>query len=79
MRHLGYKSSEADPDLWTKVCTRDNSNGPNFCHTYVLIYLDDILYINDDIDLILAKLDLYFPLKPDSAGEPNVYLEANLK
>ena len=41
--------------------------------------MDDILCIHDDPDLVLTKLDKYFPLKPGSKGEPDIYLGAKLK
>ncbi len=41
--------------------------------------MDDILCIHDDPDTILTQKDKYFPLKPDSVGEPDIYLGAKLK
>ncbi len=74
MRQLGYESNKANPDLWMEVCTRDTGSGPERYFSYILIYVDDILCIHDDPDLILTQINKYFPLKPDSVGEPYVYL-----
>jgi hypothetical protein len=43
MRHLGYESCKADPDLWMMLRTRDD--GFNY-YSYVLIYVDEILAIS---------------------------------
>ncbi len=45
----------------------------------MLVYINDILCRNDDLESALAKLDTYFPLKLDSVGESDVYLGAELK
>ncbi len=72
MRQLGYESNKADPDLWMKVFTQDRGNGPEKYYLYILIYVDDILCIQDDPDSVLTQIDEYFPLKPDSVGELDV-------
>ncbi len=40
--------------------------------TRTYLYVDDILCIHDDPDTVLAQIDKYIPLKPDSVGEPDV-------
>ncbi|KAL7463856.1 hypothetical protein ACHAXS_004207 [Conticribra weissflogii] len=79
MRQLGYESNKADPDLWMKVYTQETKNGPKKYYSYILIYVDDILCKHYDPDLILTQIDKYFPFKPDSVGELDVYLGAKLK
>ncbi|KAL7464783.1 hypothetical protein ACHAXS_005117 [Conticribra weissflogii] len=79
MRQLGYTSNKADPDLWMKACTRETEYGVEKYYSYILIYVDDILCIHDDPDSIMTQIDKYFPLKPDSVGEPDMYLGAKLK
>ncbi len=78
MRQLGYESNKSDPDLW-KVCTQNTGSSPEKYYLYILIYVDDILCIHNDHDAILAQIDKYFLLKPDSVGALNVYLGAKLK
>ena len=48
-------------------------------YEYVLIYTDDILSIGKDPKKILARIDKYFKLKPESIHEPDMYLGAKLK
>ncbi len=48
-------------------------NGPKKYFSYILIYLDDILCIHDDPDLILTQIDKYFLLKPNSVRELDMY------
>ncbi len=38
-----------------------------------------MLCVHDDPDSIPTQIDKYFPLMPDSVGEPGVYLGAKLK
>ncbi len=79
MRQLEYKSNKANPDLWVKVCTQQTKRGPKKYHSYILIYVDDILCIHDDPDSVLTQINKYFLLKPDTVFEPDVYLGATLK
>ncbi len=74
IRHLGYESNEANPDLWMKVCTWEPANGPKKYYSYILLYIDHIPYIHDDPDSIFSQIDKYFPLKSDEVDEPDVYL-----
>ncbi len=73
MRQLEYESNKADPDLWMKVCTWDTGNGTEKFYFYILIYVDDIFCIHNDPKSVLAQIDKYFQLKPDSVGKPDIY------
>ncbi len=79
MRQLRYESNKTDADLWMKVCTQDTGSGPEKYYSYILIYVDDILCIHDAPYTVLAQIDKYFLLKPDSVGEPDIYSGAKLK
>lgn len=68
----------ADPNLLMKVCTRETKYGIEKYYSYILRYIDDILCVHDDPDSISTQLDKYFPHKPDSVGEPEIYLGAKL-
>ena len=62
MWELGYKSCDADPDMWMK-----NEYRPKYkleYYSYILCYVDDILCIHHDPDDILNKHNRYVPLKP---------------
>lgn len=62
-----------------KVCTRDTGASPKKHYSYILVYVDDILCVHEDPDSILAEVDNYFLLKPNSIVELDVYLGAKLK
>ncbi len=55
---LGYKSCLADPDLWSKACTEkgDNGNVESY-YSYMLVYVDNILCIHKDPDIVLRVLN----------------------
>ncbi len=78
MREFGYEPNKADPDLWMKVCTRIWAEALKSI-TCTYLYVDDILCIHNDPNSVLSQIDKYFLLKPESVGEPDVYLGAKLK
>ena len=77
MRHLGYTSCLADPDLWYRPMVRpeDNSN----YYSYILLYMDDCLCICHDDKAEIHKIDKFFAMKKGSVGDPDVYLGAKVK
>jgi hypothetical protein len=77
MRHLGYTSCPADPDLWYKEVKQPVTGVPYY--SYILIYVDDILCIHHDTMPVLDKLNQLFTLKPSSVSNPSMYLDAKLK
>jgi hypothetical protein len=77
LRHLGWKSGLADPDLWLKEEVRP-SHGYKY-YAYCLLYIDDACMIHHDAEAALSELDHYFKMKPGSIGDPNFYLGAKLK
>ena len=77
MEHLGYKSCPADPDLWMKPMTRPEDGFKYYA--YLLLYVDDCLSIHHDAEEALTEIhDRYFPMKPGSIGDPDVYLGTKL-
>jgi hypothetical protein len=48
-------------------------------YLYILCYVDNILCIHHDMMAVLGKVDKYLPLKPDSVGDPDIYLGAKLQ
>ena len=81
MRHIGFTSCLADPDLWYKEQSRpglDDSPAERY-YSYVLCYVDDIMCIHHDAMSVLKEVDKYFKLKPDSVGDPDIYLGSKLK
>ena len=71
MKHLGYTSCPADPDVWMRSATR--GDGHEYFE-YVLLYVDDCLCISADPKEALMQINAYFPMKPSSVGPPKVYL-----
>jgi hypothetical protein len=77
MPQMGYISCKADTDLWLKAVTRSEDN---VCYyAYILCYVDDILCIHHDPMTVMSEINKYLPLKPNSVGNPDIYLSAKLK
>ena len=70
MHKMGYKSCDADPDLWMKAKYRSEDKLEYY--SYILCYLDDILCIHHDPDDVLIKLIEYALLKPSSVESPDM-------
>mmetsp|Transcript_37601 Transcript_37601/g.53010 ORF Transcript_37601/g.53010 Transcript_37601/m.53010 type:complete len:1380 (-) Transcript_37601:246-4385(-) len=77
MRELGYKPCQADPDLWLKPEVRPEDGFKYYA--YALLYVDDILIIHHDGNRALKAVDKFFPMKPDSMGDPDFYLGAKVR
>ena len=41
---------------------------------YILLYVDDCLFISENPKLALLRVDKYSPIKPASLGPPKTYL-----
>ena len=75
MEALGYRSTQADPDVCIKqACKR---NGEPYCK-YMLIYVDDVLHIAENPKEDMAKLGRAYRLK-DNVGPPDRYLVGNVE
>ena len=73
---IGFKSSEADPDVWMKPAVKPD--GEEY-YEYILVYVDDILCISHkakDTMLLIAK---DFKFKKDEIRPPEIYLGARLE
>jgi hypothetical protein len=77
MCQMGYTSCKADPDLWLKTVTRPEENMQYYA--YILCYVDNILCIHHDPMTVMGEINKYLPLKPNSVGNPDIYLGAKLK
>ena len=73
---LGFKSSLADPDLWYKPCT--SKDGLKY-YAYILVYVDDVCLIDKEPASLVEMIKQSFTVKPDSIGEPMMYLGADMK
>ena len=76
MHHFGILSCPEDLDLWLKPMVRPEDRF-NY-YTYVIIYVDDVMVIHHDTDIVIFQIDKYFKLKPRSIGDPDIYLGSKL-
>jgi hypothetical protein len=77
MKHLGWHPCRADRYLCMKAETRPD-DGVLYLD-YIMIYVDDILYVHHDPGAPLEKLDEYFKMNEGSIQVPTFYLGAKLK
>jgi hypothetical protein len=64
MKHLVWSPCRADRDLWMKAET--HPDGGVLYWAYILIYVDDILFVHHDPGDPLVKLDESFKIKEGS-------------
>ena len=77
MRHLGFVSCSADPDVWMRPAVKDE--GGEYWE-YILLYTDDSLCISEHPERTLRnELGKYFGLKEESIGAPRIYLGGNVR
>jgi len=75
MEMLGYRPTQADPDVWIKrVSKQDGSQ----YYKLMLIYVDDVLHIAENPEEDIAKLGQEYRLK-DSVRPPDRYLGGNIE
>lgn len=72
---MGFKSSNADPDVWLRPAVK--ADGEEY-YEYFLSYVDDILAVGVDAKSILEEVKERFKLKNDEIKPPDTYLGANL-
>ena len=77
INHMEYIPCPADPDLWMKTMVI-LSDGTEY-YAYILLYFDDIVCIHYDAKIIIKKVDKFLRLKPDSIGDPDMYLVAKVR
>ena len=77
MKHLGYTPCCADPYIWLKPMVRPSDVFKYY--GYILLYVDDVMVVHNDALDVLMNINKYFKLKPNSIGDPNIYLGAKLK
>ncbi len=76
MHKMGYQSCQADPDLWLKEQI-DQMGKPYY--SYILCYVDNLLVVHHNPKHIMNRINSFLQLKPDSVGQPAMYLGAKLK
>ena len=71
MAKLGFTSCRGDPDVWCRAAT--TSSGTPY-YTYLCLYVDDCLCIDEFPESVLKEIGKYWTLKPSSVGPPSIYL-----
>eukprot|EP00957_Ditylum_brightwellii_P203529 15335063-Ditylum_brightwellii.AAC.3 len=72
MRHLGFISCPADPDVLMRLAI--HSDGSKH-YEHILLYTDDTLAIGEHPEKLLCQgVGKYFHLKEESVGPPKIYL-----
>ena len=74
MCFLGYESCLEDQDFWFKP-ELNISNEYNW-YSYILLYVDDIMYIHHGTETTIRRIDKYFHMEPDFIDDPDIYLGA---
>ena len=73
---MGFKSSEADPDVWFRPAVK--SDGEEY-YEYVLCYVDDVLGISVDVEGLLKEIAKDFKFKKDEIKPPDYYLGGKIE
>ena len=47
-------------------------------YSYILTYVDDILVMHHDKTMPLNAINIYLKMKPESMGDPDIYLDDKL-
>ena len=77
MRHLGFKSCLADPDVWMRPAKK--AGGCEY-YEYILLYADDCLAVSEEPEPLLRQgIGKYFELKEASIGPPKLYLGGTVR
>ena len=74
--NMGFKSSEADPDVWLRPAMKPD--GEEY-YEYVLCYVDDVLGISINAKELLQEIQRDFKFKKDEIKPPNFYLGGNVE
>lgn len=73
--HLGFESTYADPDVYRKPMVK--ANGMTY-YAYLVIYVDDVLCIEENPKVTMDKIEGLFRLK-DGVESPTMYLGTDTK
>ncbi len=77
MKHLGFKSCRADPDVWMRDAVKSDGHA---YYEYCLLYTDDCLVVSHKGEEVLRnEIGKYFVLKEESIGPPDIYLGGKLR
>ena len=75
LHDIGFISTRADPDVWCRPAVKPD--GFKY-YEYILCYVDNLLAISHDAQLVLKSVQDTFKFKDDKIDKPDVYLGAQL-
>ena len=73
---MGFKSTHPYPDVWRRPAIK--SSGEKY-YEYFLTYVDDLLVLSQNPDIVLKEIGRTFKFKNNMIAEPENYLGARLK
>jgi len=76
LRDLGFRSTLGDPDVWIREAMK--SDGFKY-YEMVLIYVDDILHLSHQPEIVMEAIGKVYRIKEGSLGPPTRYLGADIK
>ena len=77
MTFLGFKSCQADPDIWMREDTKTDGT---YYWEYVVLYVDYCLVVSNHGEKMLREeIGKYFKLKEKSIGAPDVYIGGKMR
>jgi hypothetical protein len=76
LKAIGYSPSLADRNVWLKPGVKPD--GFRY-YQMILVYVDDILHLSHDPDIVINALRKAYELKEGSVGPPDRYLGANVE
>ena len=77
IQFMGYKPYLDGPKIWMRPMNRSIDGFEHY--EYILLHIDNVLFIGDDPTEVLQKIKKYFGLNPGSLSDLNIYLGENLK
>jgi hypothetical protein len=75
LQDLGYKSSQANPDVWMREAVK--ANGHQY-YEMLFVYVDDILALSHQATKSIAEITNFFKAKDGSIKPPEIYLGADI-
>jgi Reverse transcriptase (RNA-dependent DNA polymerase) len=76
IRSMGFSACMGDPDVWLRKAVKP---GGFQYYEYVLVYVDDILAVSHNPQVIMDSLSKHYTLKQGSVRPPSEYLGSDLK
>ena len=71
----GFIPTHADPDVWSRPAVKPD--GFKY-YEYILCYVDDLLAISHDAQVVIKSVQDTFKFKDDKIDKPDVYFGAQL-